>query len=53
MKFIIKTQCNSDCCFFIMGSNEKKNLIIMYSKCIILFEFIQEVDCHRTIYFSS
>jgi serine protease Do len=37
----------------IMGSNEKKNLIIMYSKFIILFEFIQEVDCHRTIYSSS
>jgi hypothetical protein len=33
-----------------MGSNEKKNLIIMYSKFIILFEFIQEVDCHITIY---
>lgn len=36
-----------------MGSNEKKNLIIMYSKFIILFEFIQKVDCHITIYSSS
>ena len=49
MKLTIKFQCNSDCSFFIMGSNEKKNFFVIYSKFIILFKFIQEEDYYITI----
>lgn len=49
MKLTIKSQCNSDCSFFNMGSNEKKNFFVIYSKFIILFKFIQEEDYYVTI----